>query len=80
MWNDFIGLAKQNRNCMYHTLLIKATNLKESKPNKTPLDKGAYLKINFLISQPNHMLWVLKKNRLDETENVLLSIQNIILC
>ena len=27
-----------------------------------PLDKSVQLKIYFLISQPKHMLWVLKKN------------------
>ena len=26
-----------------------------------PPDKSAYLKIIFLISQPKHMLWVLKR-------------------
>ena len=26
-----------------------------------PLDKSALLEINFLISRPEHMLWVLKK-------------------
>ena len=26
-----------------------------------PPDKSAYLKIMFLISQPKHMLWVLKR-------------------
>ena len=26
-----------------------------------PLVKSAYQKINFLISQPKHMLWVLKR-------------------
>ena len=49
----------------------------------SPLVMSAYQKIIFLISQPKHMLWVLKrdyvvgtqKNRLNET--VLLSTQNI---
>ena len=36
--------------------------------------KSTQLNINFLISQPKHMLWALKKNRLNET--VLLSTQN----
>ena len=40
-----------------------------------PLDKSAFQKINFLISHPKHMLWVLKKKRLNET--VLLSTQGI---
>ena len=31
-----------------------------------PLVKSAFLKINFPISQPKHMLWVLKKNCLNE--------------
>ena len=34
-------------------------------------------RINFLNSQPKHMLWVFKKNRLNET--VLFSTQNICL-
>ena len=38
------------------------------------LVKSAYQKIYFLISQPKHMLWVLKRN-----ETVLLSTQNICL-
>ena len=51
--------------------------------NSRPLAKSGYQKINFLISQQKHMLWVLKrtyvvgtqKNRLNET--ALLSTQNI---
>ena len=39
-----------------------------------PPDKSAYWKIIFFISHPKQMLWVLKKNRLNET--VLLSTQN----
>ena len=30
------------------------------RPTQT-LDKSVYRKINFLISQPKHMLWVLKR-------------------
>ena len=30
-------------------------------PSGRPPDKSAYWKINFLISQPKHMLWVLKR-------------------
>ena len=29
--------------------------------NRT-LDKSVYQKINFLISRPKHMLWILKRN------------------
>ena len=29
--------------------------------NSRPLVKSGYQKINFLISQPKHMLWVLKR-------------------
>ena len=31
------------------------------QPTVRPLVKGAYQKNNFLISQPKHMLWVLKR-------------------
>ena len=31
------------------------------EPLYRPLVKSAYQKINFLISQPKHMLWVLKR-------------------
>ena len=40
-----------------------------------PSDKSAKLKFNFIVSHPNHMLWILKKNRLNVA--VLLGTQNI---
>ena len=44
------------------------------KIDHRPLVKSEYQKLSFFISQPKHMLWVLKK-RLSET--VLLSTKNI---
>ena len=41
-------------------LSIKYTDSK-TKHIHRPLVKSAYQKINFLISQPKHMLWVLKR-------------------
>ena len=47
---------------MYHNSLKRTTCITRlcwTPTNRTP-DKSAYQKINFLISQPKHMLWVLK--------------------
>ena len=48
-------------------------DLKGLNHNQAP-DKSVYCKIIFLIFRPKHMLWVLIKNRLNETN--LLSTQN----
>ena len=44
-------------------------------PSYQAFSKERVPKNNFLISQPKHMLWVLKKNRLNET--IVLSTQNL---
>ena len=63
---------------MEHPGFIVSNFMENSTGLKSrPPDKSAYRKITFLISQPKPMLWVLEKNRLNET--VLLNTQNICL-
>ena len=63
---------------MHHSYTFRKHKMVTPKTQYQP-HISVYLKIIFLISQPKHMLWVLKrtvsqKNRL--TETVLLSTQN----
>ena len=53
----------------YQQMILVGKDLMLAKniPTSRPLAKSALQKYIFLISQPKHVLWVLKKNRLNET-------------
>ena len=53
VWQGLVTLSKE-KNCkiLYHPFISASLR---------PPDKSVYWKTNFLISQPKHMLWVLKE-------------------
>ena len=61
-WADEIAEPRPDMNIKVAAFTVSQKSLNtKSETESRPPDKNLYLNIIFLISQPKHMLWVLKK-------------------